>query len=51
MDHRIPMAKQSKKARKAYYASMRHTWAISPVPRVVPNRKRRVEKMNLEYEG
>lgn len=50
VDHRIPMSKQSKKAQKAYYKSMRRTWDINPVQRVVPNKKRRVEKVDLSYE-
>ncbi len=36
----IPLKKQSKKARKRYYAEQRKTWnGLSPVTRVVPSRK------------
>ena len=36
-----PLAKQSKKVRKAFYASKRKTWdGFSPVTRVVRDRKK-----------
>ena len=37
---RIPLAKQSKRKQRAYYASRRGSWhGLSPVTRVVPSRK------------
>ena len=36
-----PLSKQSKKARKAFYASKRKTWnGLSPVTRVIKDRKK-----------
>lgn len=40
MDTFIPLCKQSKRARKAFYASRRGTWnGLSPVTRIAPSRK------------
>lgn len=36
----VPLKKQSKKAQRAHYAKQRGSWyGLSPVTRVVPNRK------------
>ena len=40
MDKYIPINKQSKKQKKAYYSKYRNTWnGINPVTRTVPNGK------------
>lgn len=40
MGQMVPLRKQSKKARSAYYAKQRGSWyGISPVTRTVPNGK------------
>lgn len=40
MKNSIPLDKQSKKARSAYYTEQRGSWhGISPVTRVVPSHK------------
>ena len=40
MKNAVPLDKQSKKARSAYYTEQRGSWhGISPVTRVVPSRK------------
>ena len=49
----IPLCKQSKKAKKEYYAKQRGSWnGISPVTRTVPNGKaydrNRVKRTNRE---
>lgn len=40
MDKYIPINKQSKKQKKAYYSKHRNTWnGLNPVTRTVPNGK------------
>ena len=40
MKQLVPLKKQSKKAQKAHHARQRGSWyGISPVTRIVPNRK------------
>ncbi len=51
----VPLAKQSKKARKAYHAKHRTTWnGLSPVTRVAPDPKvydRKKEKDRMRKES
>ena len=40
MEQLVPLKKQSKKFQKEYHAKQRGSWyGISPVTRIVPNRK------------
>lgn len=40
MDYRIPLKKQSKRAKREYYSKQRKVWSVSPVTRVKPNKKK-----------
>lgn len=55
MQKQVPLHKQSKKARRAYYSCRRGSWCgICPVTRAVPNGKaynRRKEKHHRETEA
>ena len=39
-NYRTPMAKQSKKAQKAYNNSKRNFWETDPRMKVIPNKKK-----------
>lgn len=52
-DKFISLKKQSKKKKREYYAKQRTTWTISPVSKIVPNKKaynRKSTRWRREYE-
>ncbi|MCQ2458284.1 MAG: hypothetical protein MJ142_06105 [Clostridia bacterium] len=49
----VPLEKQSKKARRAFFASRRNDWnGVNPVTKVIPDkRKKMLREKHCENEG